>query len=120
MLAPSFRSLALRRLASAAKFSTADSPKITIAKNILLLSKISEATCEESLKKVLASPLPSVDIADLPADLKDLAPYFKLSEVSSSEKYVPDPTAWQNMSMMDMVVTESQREETWPFIVGFL
>ena len=59
-----------RRLASVANRScrqfSSESPKITIAKNILLLKEISEATNEEALTKALKSTSATIDPHNLP------------------------------------------------------
>ena len=100
-------------------FST-ESTKVTIARNILLMKEISQAKDEEALTKIVAAGAPSVDTANPPAELASFGPYFALSNVSASEKFKPDPTAWQNMALGDMAAAEASRAETWPFIVGFV
>ena len=122
MISTLLKSNATKKIGLACMLSSAslESPKITVVRNILLLKNISEAADEESLKKVLASPLPTVDISNLPDELKPFQTYLNLTKMSDSEKFIPDPTAWQNMNFLDMAVTEVQRDETWPFFVGFL
>jgi hypothetical protein len=107
---------------SAGKFltSTLESPKVTIVKNILLLKKISAAKDDAALAQALAAELPTVDSNNLPDELKEFHPYLALSNVSKSEKFVPDPSAWQNMSFFDFALVEGQRAETWPFFVGLM
>jgi hypothetical protein len=120
-LSSALRRQTLKNLRCACKFSSsaAESPKITIAKNLLLLKNISEANDEESLQQVLSAPLPVIDINNLPAELKDLEEYLVLG-ASTTEKYIPDPTAWQNKNGFQVAADEAQREEVWPLIVGSL
>lgn len=104
----------------ARSFSTAESPKITLARNILLLKKISEAKDEAALSKINLSELPALDASNPPKELEDFTSYFELSKVQATEKFVPDPTAWQNMAPLDYAATELKRDETWPFFVGIV
>lgn len=97
-------------------FST-ESPKLTIARNLLMMQRIAEAKDEAALAKVT---LPTVDAANLPAELSSLAGYFQLSSVAGTGTYNKDPNAWQNMGFWDFAATEAQRDETWPFLVGFV
>lgn len=119
MLTSALRRQTIKNLKFACKFSSSaiESPKITIAKNLLLLRNISEANDEESLQKVLSAPLPVIDVNNLPAELKDLEEYLALGS-SADDKYIPDPTAWQNKQGFQVAVDEAKREEVWPLIVG--
>lgn len=112
-----FKTVAAKRFFSAA----AASPKAAIAQNIMLLHEISQATDEATLAKISARGLPNVDLTNAPEELKDLSSYFSLANVSSgNEKFVADPTAWQNMAPLAYAGHELQRAETWPFFVGFV
>jgi hypothetical protein len=110
-------SAALRRSLSTA---AVDSPKLTIARNIMLLQELSKAKTEADLQKVFDAPLPMVELNDLPVELAHCSAYFSTDSISAAEPYIPDPTAWQNMPFGQYVYTEVQRAETWPFIVGLL
>lgn len=102
-------------------FSAAtQSPKIAIAQNILLLKEIANAADEAALAKITANGLPSIDISNPPKELEDFKAYFALSDLKTTEKFIPDPTAWQNMGPIQYAGTELQRAETWPFFVGFV
>ena len=119
MLSSALRRQTIKNLKFACKFSSSaiESPKITIAKNLLLLRNISEANDEESLQKVLSAPLPAIDVNNLPEELKDLEEYLVLGS-GADDKYIPDPTAWQNKSGFGVAADEVQRSEVWPLIVG--
>ena len=109
-----------KKLVSVGKFSTSvESPKVTIIKNALLLKKIEEAHDEEALKKVLSSPLPTVDSNNLPAELQNWNTYVSLSTSASDDKYIPDSNAWQNKPNLDLIKAEFSRKEFWPLIIGF-
>lgn len=111
----------LRNVAGKRFFSAVTtSPKIAIAQNVLLLKEISNAADEAALAKIAASGLPAVNTANPPAELQDYTAYFSLSAMKSTDKFVRDPTAWQNMGTAAFVGTEFQRAETWPFFVGFV
>jgi hypothetical protein len=116
-------SSSVRRFGStlvAKKAFSSVSPKIAIGQHILRLDEIFHAADEAALTKIAASPLPSVDPNNLPAQLKDLASWYALDNVSASDKFIPDPDAWQNKKFWDFVVEDAQRNETWPFLAGFV
>ena len=100
------------------KSMSTESPKILMAQNLLRLTEVKAAGSAEDLAKLDSSPLTSIDLNALPTVLVPYKPYFDLGKVSSSDEYIPDPTAWQNMSFWDFAAVEAQREETWPFLVG--
>lgn len=110
------KTVAGKRFFSAA----AQSPKVAIAQNILLLKEIANAADEAALAKITAKGLPTVDIAHPPKELDEFKSYFALSDLKSADKFTPDPTAWQNMGAAEFAGTEVQRAETWPFFVGFV
>jgi hypothetical protein len=116
MLARSFRGVAVGK----SFFSTAASPKIAIAQNIMRLKTISEAADEAALAKAVAAPLPNIDVNNLPKELDDFGPMIALGALKSGDKFVPDPKAWQNMGWMDLAQHEYSRPEVWPFVVGFM
>lgn len=103
----------------ARNFST-ESPKVTIARNLLRLQQIQGAKDENELKKVLASPLPTVDLKQLPEHFGQLDTYFVSGAVASAGGFKPDPNSWQNQDFASFASTEAQRNETWPFLVGFM
>ena len=102
------------------KFFSTASPKVALAQNIMLMKQIANAVDEAALKKISAAGLPAVDITNPPKELEEFKSYFALSAIKSTEKFVPDKTAWQNMDALDYAGTELQRAETWPFFVGFM
>lgn len=106
-------------ISSGSRAFSSESPKIVMAQQLLRLSAISEATNEEALKAAMAAPLATIDPANLPAELSDYGPMLTLGSMKASDKFVPDPTAWQNMSFADLAAFELKRSETWPFIFGF-
>lgn len=105
-------------LSSGRSFSTV-APKIAIAQNIMRLKAISEATTEEALKAAMAAPAATIDANKLPEALADYGPMLSLGSMKAGDKFIPDPTAWQNMSWGDLAVHEMKRAETWPFVFGF-
>lgn len=115
-------SLTMRRMGGVMmkKSFSSVSPKIAIGQNILRLDAIYNAADEASLTKIAASPLPSVDPNNLPPQLQSLSGWYALDSVSASDKFIPDPTAWQNQGFWEFVGSEAKRDQTWPFIVGFL
>jgi hypothetical protein len=102
----------------ARKFSS-ETPKARIARNLLRLSQIQNAKDENELKKIVASPLPTVDLKHLPGELAALDVYFAASSTVGGT-FVADKTAWQNRGMLSVAAEEATRSENWPFIVGFL
>ncbi len=107
-------------LARRAMSTSAESAKVTIARNILRLKEIAEAKDEAALQKIGSSALPAVDTANLPKELASLSGYFSLGSVAGSDKFIPDPKAWQNMNFFEFAGEEVKRSETWPFFVGFV
>eukprot|EP00600_Ochromonadales_sp_CCMP1393_P007428 CAMPEP_0174962344 /NCGR_PEP_ID=MMETSP0004_2-20121128/4733_1 /TAXON_ID=420556 /ORGANISM="Ochromonas sp., Strain CCMP1393" /LENGTH=126 /DNA_ID=CAMNT_0016210869 /DNA_START=159 /DNA_END=539 /DNA_ORIENTATION=- len=91
-----------------------------MAQHVMLMKEISQAADEEALAKLSNSALPSIDVENPPKELEEWSTYFSLGAVGTSEKFTPDPTAWQNMGFGDYAATEAQRSETWPFLVGFI
>lgn len=87
ILAKSVRSIMInnvsRRFLST---TTAESPKITIAKHILLLKEISAARDEATLTKIASSGLPSFDINNLPPELEDFQSYLALASIKQGIK----------------------------------
>ena len=88
-----------RRVASKALMATngvramsTEAPRITIARNMMLLTEIQKAKDVNSIPAT--SALPEVDVNNLPEELSGFSRYFGLLNLSSSEKFVPDPTAW--------------------------
>jgi hypothetical protein len=118
----SFNKMLRRTIFSTAKLSvrnmSTESPKLTIARNLLMMEKVSEAETEAELQKL---SLPTVDLKNLPAELASVADFFsQTSNASSGAKFEHDPKAWQNMKFLDFVQEEIKRPETWPFYVGFV
>ncbi len=106
-----------RGLSSAA----VESPKITIARNVLRLKQLAEAKDEAALQAAATAALPAVDAANLPKELASLSGLFALGGSSTTaQKYIPDPQAWQNKGFFDFAGEEVARSETWPFFVGFV
>lgn len=105
------------------KFSSVatQSPKLTIAKNMLRMKAISEAKTDAELEKVLSSPLADIDLDNLPTELQPQSAYFGLASMTTNnDKFVHDSTAWQNKEFSDFATEELQRAETWPFFVGIV
>lgn len=109
-----------RKVTGLARNFSTESPKVSVARGLLRLAQIQGAKDENELKKVLASPLPTVDFKNLPAEFEPLGSYFAGSSVSASTGFKPDPTSWQNQDFFSFAAAEGQRSETWPFVVGFV
>lgn len=111
-----------RYLQSQRSFSSAvtESPKITLAKNLLRLKEINSATDAEKLSTIANSPLPTVDIDNVPKEIEHLSAYLALSKLQASEEFKPDSSAWQNKGFSEFASEEVQRDETWPFFVGIM
>lgn len=105
-----------RRLFSTAEVST-ESPRVAIAKSMLLYEAVAKATSEAELLAV-TKMTPKVDITSLPPSIAHLKEYLSVSPAASSKGYVKDPNAWQNMEISSYIATEAGRGETWPFLVG--
>eukprot|EP00349_Pseudokeronopsis_sp_Brazil_P009506 CAMPEP_0202970870 /NCGR_PEP_ID=MMETSP1396-20130829/21349_1 /ASSEMBLY_ACC=CAM_ASM_000872 /TAXON_ID= /ORGANISM="Pseudokeronopsis sp., Strain Brazil" /LENGTH=155 /DNA_ID=CAMNT_0049699701 /DNA_START=31 /DNA_END=498 /DNA_ORIENTATION=+ len=106
----SFSKLAVRQLSTI-------SPRETVVRNLILMEQIRNAETIEELKALSNGPLPPLDAASIQA-LKQ-TDYLNRTFGGGNTKFVPDPTAWQNMSYLDMAAVEAKRAETWPFLVGF-
>jgi hypothetical protein len=90
-----------------------------IAKNLLALRSIAQAKDEKQLAAALNTTV-TVDLKHLPEELASLATYFQSGTAAAGGKFVPDPTAWQNKSILEIAQHEVRREQTWPFVVGFV
>jgi len=97
-----------------------ESPRVTIARNILALENVLGAKDEAALKSVLTAAAPTVDIANAPQELAALKNYFAVQASAGADKFIPDPNAWQNKDFWSFAAEEVQRAETWPFFVGFV
>ena len=101
-----------------AKRAFSQSPRLTIAQNLLKLNAVRAAKDESSLNEALKASY-KVDANVLPSEIESLGGYFAAAPAAASQaEFVADPTAWQNMSWWQFVAAESQRSETWPFVVG--
>lgn len=93
-----------------------EGPRITIAKNVLKLGQISIAHTEKDIETALAAS-PKIDVDNLPAELAVMKRYLA-SPAAVGGKFIPDPNAWQNMSLISFVQTEGSRHMAWPFFAG--
>lgn len=116
MMSGAVRRATVRKLSAV----VAESPRETVARNILLLNEIAGAKDEAALVKVASATLPAVDFKNLPPELADVSTYFSTSGVAVGAKFIPDPKAWQNMSFGKFAQTEVMRNETFPFFMGFM
>jgi hypothetical protein len=97
----------------------AETPRMTIAKNIMRFKEISQANSEASL--AAASKVnPEINLGALPAELDGLQGYLSSAAASSTQKFVKDPNVWQNLPLASYITTEASRDNTWPFVVGGL
>lgn len=117
-MALNLRRVLLHSQKAAVRQMSTESPKVTIARNILFMQRVAEAKDEGALQNLA---LPNVDLANLPSELSPMSGYLSLTATAAStEKFTADPTAWQNMDFAAFAATEAQRTETWPFLVGFV
>lgn len=107
------RSKVLRQAAAL----VAESPRMQIAKNILQFKEIKAATNEAALDAAMKS-IPSIDVQKLQPEIHNLKGYLSAAPAATGAAFTKDPTAWQNMSFMDMIGVEAQRDNTWPFVAG--
>ncbi len=115
------RRLQMNVVRSGLSSAAVESPKITIARNVLRLKQLAEAKDEAALQAAATAALPAVDAANLPKELASLSGLFALGGSSTTaQKYIPDPQAWQNKGFFDFAGEEVARSETWPFFVGFV
>jgi hypothetical protein len=105
------------RVIRSAAAIVAESPRETIAKNILKFKEIKAATTEAALAAA-ASSSPQLDLNALPAEFQGLKSYLSSAPAASGAAFQKDPTAWQNMSFGGMIGVEAQRDNTWPFVAG--
>eukprot|EP01042_Synura_sphagnicola_P007684 gene7684-9842_t len=112
--------------ASASKFAVRklstevakESPRETVARNLLLYRAIRDAKSVEELQAIAKGPLPKLDAAAV--ENLGLQGYLTRSFSSSSSKFAKDATAWQNLSLSESISAESARTDTWPFVFGFV
>lgn len=104
-----FRRTAAIKVASRNFSASAESPSVTIARNVLFMQAVNSAASVEELSKIT---LPAYDATKLSA--------LNAASMAGTVKFVPDATAWQNMGTMDMLATDLSRNEVWPFCVGGL
>jgi len=96
---------------------TAESPRVTIAKNVLKFQALKAATNEAALEAAAKSS-PHIDVNALPAEIAGLKSYLSSAPAATGEGFKKDPTAWQNMSFGAYVPVEAARDNTWPFVAG--
>lgn len=95
-----------------------ESPRETVARNLLLYRAIRDAKSVEELQAIAKGPLPKLDAAAV--ENLGLQGYLTRSFSSSSSKFAKDATAWQNLSLSESISAESARTDTWPFVFGFV
>ena len=101
-------------------FSTAEQPRITIAKNILVMHELAAAKTTAELEAAIKNT-PKVDLDLLRPELAGLRGYLadaKFSKSAAGAAFTPDKTAWQNLPFADYVAAEAGRADTWPFLAG--
>jgi len=107
------RASVIRRLAAV----TAESPRMTIAKNILAYQGMHAATNEAALAEA-SKPIGNLDVANLPPSIAELQGYLSSSAAASSAGFTRNPNAWQNKDFIPMTVDAAGNTWFWPFIVG--
>jgi hypothetical protein len=100
------------------KFSTGvENPRVKIVQSVLKLQAIRAAANEKDLTSAVNGTY-KIDINNLQPEIAAFKEY--LSTSPAVEKFIPNAQYWHNKPFMEMVTIESQRAETWPFIVGGL
>jgi len=102
---------------SAAAAIVGESPRITIAKNVLRFRELKAATNEAALEAASKSS-PQIDLEALPAEIQGLKGYLSSAPAAAGAVYKKDPAAWQNMSFANYIGVEAARDNTWPFVAG--
>jgi hypothetical protein len=93
-----------------------ESPRMTIAKNILAYNAMIEATSEAQLSE--ASKVGTLDVNNLPPQIADLKAYLSVPVSEAGVGFKPNPEAWQNKDFGPMVAEEIGYTWFWPFVVG--
>ena len=94
-------------------------PRLAIAKNIYKLRKITDASCEESVRAALKDSVAVEDVAN-----QACLSAFEMNLLSTTAKtyhapYVPSTLVWQNQPFLKYVYNEFMRLENFGFLVGF-
>ena len=94
-------------------------PRLAIAKNIYKLRKITDATCENSVRAALKDSVSVEDVANQAA-----LSAFEMNLLSTTAKtyhapYVPSTLVWQNQPFLKYVYNEFMKLENFGFLVGF-
>lgn len=93
-------------------FSTV-SPKAQIAQLLLKLEQVGATKTVAELEAVKATPLPKVELTNLPTSLAAYKDYFALGTLSASTPYVnPGLGTWE------FAVKNLKRDSVWPFLAG--
>lgn len=95
----------------------AQSPRMTIAKNILVYESLSKATTEAELDAAMKAS-PSVDVTNLAPGIAHMKEYLSSAPASAEGGFKKDASAWQNLPFASFVAQEAGRDMTWPFLVG--
>jgi hypothetical protein len=95
----------------------AESPRLTLAKNVLRFSAVARANNEAALDAAVKAQV-KVDTLNLPAEIAGLDRYLNLGGGAAAAKFAKDPAAWQNLALEDKFVREATRTEAWPFMAG--
>lgn len=93
------------------------SPRVTIAKNILVYEQLSKATTEAELDAAMKAS-PSVDVNNLAPGIAHMKEYLSTSPQSAEGGFQKDASAWQNLPFASFVAEEAGRDMTWPFLAG--
>jgi hypothetical protein len=93
-----------------------ESPRMTIAKNILAYNAMMESTTEAGLAE--ASKVGTLDVQNLPPQIAELQAYLSVPVVEAGAGFTPNPAAWQNKDFASMAVEEAGYTWFWPFLVG--
>ena len=96
-------------------FSTAASPRMTIAQNFMVLEQLHNASDESSL--TAAKTAPELDISALPAGLADMTDYLSTPSTSASG-FQNDPHSWHYKTGSDYVAEEATRDNMFPFVLS--
>ena len=95
------------------------SPRMTIAKNILVYEQVSKATSEAELDAAMNAS-PNVDVNNLAPGIAHMKEYLTTAPASAAGGFKRDASAWQNLPFASFVAEEAGRDMTWPFLAGGL
>ena len=96
-------------------FST-QSPRVQIVNGFLKLRAIRQANNDTAINAALGTTYSDAS-ATMPKEAKEAFEGY-LASAPSADKFVADPTHWQNQPFFSYIIQEVKRPYVWPFMVG--